>query len=422
MSLDLTLLKLLKHRENYEKYARAIPEGAIEPHTKVLLKDLGMFFKENSDCNLANVDDFASYFKLAHPKLKAESSAVLVGMIRAAAPDVPPEVAGGLVSRLTSARAAIDMASALEQWNNGDEFDLMRTLRLIADRAPVGQNKMPIVEYDIDAMLLDEENDWGFSWRLNCMNQSMRPLRPGDFGIVAARVDQGKTTWFASELTHMAQQVDVLFPDQNRSIIYLNNEGVGKRIIQRCYQAALNATVTDLVELSKKGTIRADYLKALGGREVIRVLDVHDHPLSSLEDMVARMNPALVVVDMLDVVPFDGSANNGGTRTDQLLEAAYQRARFWAVKYDCAVIAASQLSAEADGNLYPPLASLANSKTGKPGAADWVAMLGASNDPLMRESRWVSLPKNKLARSGFPKDPRSEVIFKGDTARVENPL
>lgn len=422
MSLDLTLLKLLKHRENYEKYARAIPEGAIEAHTKVLLKDLGSFFKENPECNLANVDDFASYFKLAHPKLKAESSAVLVGMIRAAAPDVPPEVAGGLVSRLTSARAAIDMASALEQWNNGDEFDLMRTLRLIADRAPVGQNKMPIVEYDIDAMLRDEENDWGFSWRLNCMNQSMRPLRPGDFGIVAARVDQGKTTWFASELTHMAQQVDVLFPDQNRSIIYLNNEGVGKRIIQRCYQAALNATVTDLVELSKKGTIRADYLKALGGREIIRVLDVHDHPLSSLEDMVARMNPAIVVVDMLDVVPFDGSANNGGTRTDQLLEAAYQRARFWAVKYDCAVIAASQLSAEADGNLYPPLASLANSKTGKPGAADWVAMLGASNDPLMRESRWVSLPKNKLARSGFPKDPRSEVIFKGDTARVENPL
>ena len=422
MSLDLPLLRLLKHRDNYEKYARAVPEGAVEPHTKVLLKDLGMFFKENADCNLADPDSFASYFKLAHPKLKPESTAVLVGMIRASGEDVPSEVASGIVSRLTSARAAIDMASALERWNAGDEFDLQATLRLIADRAPVGQNKMPIVTYDIDAMLRDEENDWGFSWRLNCMNQSMRPLRPGDFGIVAARVDQGKTTWFASELTHMAPQVDVLFPDQNRSIIYLNNEGVGKRIIQRCYQAALNATVTDLVELSKKGTIRADYLKALGGREVIRVLDVHDHPLSSLEDMVARMNPALVVVDMLDVVPFDGSANNGGTRTDQLLEAAYQRARFWAVKYDCAVIAASQLSAEADGNLYPPLASLANSKTGKPGAADWVAMLGASNDPLMRESRWVSLPKNKLARSGFPKDPRSEVIFKGDTARVENPL
>lgn len=421
MSLDLTLLRLLKHRDNYEKFARAIPEGAVEPHTKVLLKDLGLFFKDNPDCNLAKMDDFASYFKLAHPKLKVEASAVLVGMIRASTEDVPSEVANGLVARLTSARAAVDMAAALEQWNNGDEFDLMRTLRLIADRAPVGQNRIPIVEYDIDAMLLDEENDWGFSWRLNCMNQSMRPLRPGDFGIVAARVDQGKTTWFASELTHMAPQVDVMFPDQRRSIIYLNNEGVGKRIVQRCYQAALNSTVSDLIIRSKAGTIRKDYLDALGGREIIKVLDVHDHPLSSLEDMVARSNPAIVVVDMLDVVPFDGNSTNGGTRTDQLLEAAYQRARFWAVKYDCAVIAASQLSAEADGNLYPPLASLANSKTGKPGAADWVAMLGASNDPLMRESRWISLPKNKLARSGFPKDPRAEVIFKGDTARVCNP-
>ena len=65
---------------------------------------------------------------------------------------------------------------------------------------------------------------------------------------------------------------------------------------------------------------------------------------------------------------------------------------------------------------------LSNSKTGKPGAADWVAMLGASSDPLMDDTRWIGLPKNKLVRAGGVKDPRQMVAFEGNIARVTNPI
>jgi replicative DNA helicase len=64
---------------------------------------------------------------------------------------------------------------------------------------------------------------------------------------------------------------------------------------------------------------------------------------------------------------------------------------------------------------------LSNSKTGKAGAADFILMVGASDDPLLRNSRWLSLPKNKLARSGGPKDPRVEVTFDGARSRFNNP-
>ena len=47
-------------------------------------------------------------------------------------------------------------------------------------------------------------------------------------------------------------------------------------------------------------------------------------------------------------------------------------------------------------------------------------MMGSSNDPLMTKSRWISLPKNKLARPGSSKDPRCEVTFWGDRARLED--
>lgn len=423
MSLDLTLLRLLKYRENYDKWARAIPEGMVQASTHILLKDMGMFFKENPDATAAMPDAFIPYFHVKHPKLPDEKRAIHVAMLQSAGTDVPEAVRDGISTRLTNARIAMDMTSMLEKYHAGEEVDLILNVREISDRIPIGGKALPYVTTSIEELLKAEEDDWGFKWRLSALNNSMRGLRPGDFIILAARVDQGKTTALASELTYFAPQVQRLFPEHpDKPIIYLNNEGMGSRIRLRMIQAALGATSADLVAMNKgaPGEVMRRYKEVLGGSENIFVLDVHDRPMSDLEDMVARTRPAIVVIDMLDVVPFDGVVGNNGTRTDQLLEAAYQRARIWGVKYGTIVIATSQLGSTAEGVLYPTLSQLANSKTGKAGAADAVIMLGSSTDGDLAAFRWIGLPKNKLARAGQKKDPQAQVNFKGDTARLED--
>lgn len=420
-SLDLTLIRLMKHREHYEHYARSIVPGTLDKPAEAILKTYGKFFAENPDAKLAQPDAFWPYFKLAHPKLKPEGEAILSRMIQLAGDEVPPEVVPGVLSRLADSKAALEMTSMLERYNAGEEVSITNYLREASDRLPAGKDEIPYANKDIAAMLAEDENDWGLRFRLDCLNKSMRPLRPGDFGIIAGRVDKGKTTFAVSELTFMASQLEAVYGER-RPIIYLNNEGPGGRINKRLYQAALGVNNEELVKRSNAGVLQEQYLAAMGGWDAVQVIDVHDRPLSFLEQVIKRLRPGLVVVDMLDVVPFDGGLMNGGTRTDQILEAAYQRARLWSVKYECPVIAMSQLSAEAEGNAYPTLGMLANSKTGKPGAADWVCMLGASDDPLMDNTRWISLPKNKLARPGVRKDPRMQVIFEGDIARVSNPL
>ena len=420
-SLDLTMIRLMKHREFFEMYHRGIPAGALDKPAEAIIKGYGKFFAENPDAKVALPDDYFPYFKLLHPKLKPEGEAILKRMIGLSADDVPAEVSAGILSRLADAAYALEVTTLLERYNSGEEVSVVHTLRSLVDKAPVGGDAIPYANTDIAAMLEEDDNDWGFKWRLDCMNKHMRPLRGGDFGIIGARVDRGKTTWLASELTCMAKQVRDLFGD-DRPIVYLNNEGPGGRIVKRMYQAALGVDNNVLVELSKAGKLRQAYLDAVGGWDSIQVIDVHDRPMSFLEQVVKRLNPSIVVYDMLDVVPFDGGMMNGGTRTDQILEAAYQRARLLTVKYGHAAIATSQLSAEAEGNAYPTLGMLANSKTGKPGAADWVAMLGSSSDPLMDDTRWISLPKNKLQRPGVSKDPRTAVEFNGNLARVENPI
>lgn len=418
-SLDQTMLRLLKHREHYERWARAVPRDAIQPATLAILKDYQEFFKANPDATVAEPSAFFPFFRLAHPKLKEDKAEMFQQMILASEQDVPVHLLPGVSKLLQDAAAAVDMTKALEQYNAGEEVDLGRVIREVADRVPPdSSNRIQFVRPDIHDLLNKSEDDWGFKWRLSCMNEACRPLIPGDFVIMAARVDKGKSTWLLSEATYWAPQVDLLFPGENRIILYLNNEGLGDRLYQRTYNSALGMSVIGLSELSRAGTLDSEFLKAQGGREVIYIVDVHDRPLSYLEEVVRRTRPAIVITDMLDNVPYDGSVTNGGTRTDQIIEAAYQRARIWGVKYGCVSIAASQLDATADGEMFPKLSQLANSKTGKPGAADLIAMMGFTHDVMLENTRYISLPKNKLARPTGRKDPRAAVTFQGPEGRL----
>ncbi len=421
MSLDATLLKLLKYKDKYELYHRAVPREILEPHTRVLLDDYGKFFAE-SQAPVADPSNFTSWFLLAHPKLKPEAKALLVGIIKNTVEDVHETIERGILGRLEDARQALALTNLLEKYNAGEEVSVSRTVTQLAESMPIDRADLPEAAFDIDKMMDDEQNDWGFHWPQDAINGSMRSLRPGDFGIIGARVDVGKSSKIAHAVSHFATQVDGLFPEEQRTIIWLNNEGPGDRLNQRLVNASLNLNMAEMVEArANKRNLWNEVLAAWGGRRVITVYDVHDRPMSYLENIVRRTNPAVVVVDMLDNVPFDGAVGNGGQRTDQILEAAYQRARIWAVKYKCAVLATSQLSAEAAGALFPGMHTLANSKTGKAGAADFIMMVGHSDDPLLAKSRWLSLPKNKLHRSGGAKDPRVEIPFDGPRGRFNNP-
>ena len=50
--------------------------------------------------------------------------------------------------------------------------------------------------------IVDRISSSGYEWRMDCLNRSLGPLRTGNFLIVAARVEVGKTTFLASEISY----------------------------------------------------------------------------------------------------------------------------------------------------------------------------------------------------------------------------
>ncbi|QVE65540.1 replicative DNA helicase [Ralstonia phage vB_RsoP_BMB50] len=423
--IDVSVLQLLKTRERFDVLHRAVPAKAISANAAYLLKAFGKFFQANPECERIPFDAFHSWFQLTHPKLSDEQRTVWKRSIKEAlTKECDTTVAATLVESLVELATASEMASLLEQYEEG-ELDLTTALRALHDKHfdnLARKVRMPEVLDNISDLLVEDANNVGLHWRLQCLAENIRSIMAGDFIVLGARPDAGKTTTIASEITYMAPQVDKLWPGENKTIAWFNNEGPGKRIKRRIYQAALGMTIKEMWELDQKGQLHKAYAKALGGRgDIIRVFDIHDYWSHEVEDIIREIPMALVIFDMVDNIKFGGDLANGGARTDQALEAMYQWSRILAVKHECAAIATSQVSADGEGELYPNQSMLKDSKTGKQGAADLIIMLGKSNADGLANTRFISTPKNKLSLEGGDKTIKREVVFDGARSRVTDP-
>jgi len=426
LSIEITLLQLLKYRERYERLAKAVPKAALEAKSVVFLDDFGKFFKEFPDIQRIDFEPFMLWFKaFAHPTLTAEQMTLYRALLDPVLnQECEPSLEAGILERLLAAEAIQNLTDLIGRWGEGAEIDVQRAIQTEMGRwehASTRKIRMPWDETDIEEILQDDKDDRGLHWRLACLNRVMRALRPGDFIILAGRPDRGKTTWASSEVTFMAPQLDAMWPGEEREVIWLNNEGPGKRIIGRNFQSALDLTTSEMIELSGAGLLKQLYADAVGGANRIRVMNIHGFDSYEVEAILNRCNPGLIVFDMVDNIKFGGKSSNGGERTDQILEAMYQWARLLGVKHDSVVIATSQTSSAADGIAYPTQPMLKDSQTGKQGAADAIVTMGMVNDPAYVNSRFIGVTKSMLRREGQPQSPHCEVYFDGDHARLRMP-
>lgn len=398
--------------------------NGLDVRTKTIISDMRAYLTE-TEAPEVTIDPFYMWFCLRHPTLDTEQQAVYKALLtRVLTEPVDPMTERGILPRLLSAEYANNVTDAVTKFNNGDEIDIAATIKELSDAHEIDLGKktqVPWVNESIGQILQADIDDSGLRWRLKGLDDVLRPLRGGDFIIYAGRVGKGKTTGVLSEVTYMVPQFDRYYgPNHGRSLIWLCNEGPGRRIVSRAYQSALNATLADLIQWTQDGSLDARYAEALGGNaNGIRVMNVHGFNTYQIESILSKVPPGLIVIDMLDNVKFSQGSINGGDRSDETLEAGYQWARLLGVKYECPVIATSQTNGLAHNMQYPGENLLKGSTTGKQGAAETIIMMGSVDDyPL---SRFISVPKLKEHREGAPVYPRFETVFDGERARVLMP-
>jgi replicative DNA helicase len=130
------------------------------------------------------------------------------------------------------------------------------------------------------------------------------------------------------------------------------------------------------------------------------MIDTVDWSLDDIDSHCEKYKPDIIVIDQLDKVNVKGTF----ARTDEKLRAVYTGAREIAKRRNCAVIAISQASADAQNRNNISFDMMENSKTGKAAEADLIIGIGSNIavDPSDR-SRTLNVSKNKI--TGWHDDP-----------------
>ena len=379
---------------DFRKYRKYIKDHCLQPETKLVLDAITDFYHQFptvSNIDWAALETFIFSKHLTKLGSKVVTVKAVINNCKSYTPTVAyDELIRYFVELDYAARIALECTKIKE--GSAD-------LEQVADLAVKGVKEIGrfvdvesmFVEPDISAVC-ERIATTGYEWRLRFLNESLGPLRDGDFVLLAARVECGKTTFLASEVSYFLPQMPI-----DRPIVWVNNEERSEQVFFRIVQAVLDKTTAEVK--ADPAQAMKDFEEACKGRKIL-VTDGktnHEKPLTSL---FQDIRPGMIIFDQLDKV--HGFSKDD--REDLRLGRLYKWARDLAREYG-PVITASQVSADVDKKEWPSyigLDSLRGSKVDKPGEADAIITIGKATDPLPGEEhqRSINIPKNKMTGLG----------------------
>ncbi|AZF94026.1 hypothetical protein [Pectobacterium phage Nobby_B3] len=408
--MDRLLLAVLKDRSKFRQLRGAVPDDLVGQETISMLAWYDAYFKAFPDKDRVDTESLRSLFNLRVGNTIDENQRAIMGMLfRKLDEPVDQHEVEGITAQLFERDFKGKAAALINRYDNGDEIDLTFELNRLAHenmRRTSASSPASYIDAPIADILNDFQGDRGLKLVTQLLRSSVGGLQGGDSIAVAGRPDKGKTSLLAANLVNFAPQLAGM-DWSGRPMLWLNNEGSGRRIIPRIYQAALKCTFAEMVAKSNAGTLVQEYTDAMHGERIL-VKDMHGSTLGQIEQVIEELNPCVVVFDMLANFRMPGTG--GGNKTDAL-EQMWQETREMAVRHAFVAMPTVQISADGDDQMYPPYSALKDSKTGIQGATDVILMMGALNSIEMDTVRGFSTPKNKRQMQGTPSNTPGQVFF-----------
>lgn len=380
---ELSILKLLLKYEMFQTYCKYVKISPELREIKTLFYALERLHEKFPGTD-KTVEDLEIMVQTSYPNMRQiEKEALHELLTRTSTISVSEEVVDNLLRQVQIRASAHELAlGALEVAEGRRDPSSLgeiweRTQTQSGDES-VADDRCFVTD-DLFELEHSSVMGPGLSWRLDCLNRSLGPLRDGDFGFVFARPESGKTTFLADQCTFMAGQAE-------RPVIWFNNEEQGEKVRFRTYHAALGITQDDLW-VDKKKTLE-EYRKVT--KDQLKIYDDAKIHRRDVERIIGRFNPSLVVFDQIDKI--EGFKAD---RPDLVYGRIYQWARELA-KGQRAIIGVCQADGTGEGVRWLTMAHVAEAKTSKQGEADWILGIGRSHDAGTEDIRYLNISKNKL--------------------------
>lgn len=401
MITELDLLHVLKNKQNYYRFKPFLKEHALTEQGLRIIKDIDTYFKVNTGLTDLDWNTFATWFKLVkNSSLKQADQEIYTKIFN--------NLVSGGTSTSVSSKDILDYFVSLDyaarisdcanQFISGKSSDLSEVQTIMGayedELKRASKRQSNFAKTKLNEVIDKTFRKDGLEWKLEELNVSIGPLHKGDFIVIGARPETGKTSFAVDQTCHMAQQ---LKPDAK--VLWINNEEQGERIILRAYQSVLNMDLPDILKDEAKST--AEYLKKMGKEDRIKIADDTNFTIHDIDAICKDIKPDLIIINVLDPEKI------GGIQGDNEV-ARFKKLSVWArnlAKTYGPVFGIVQADGSAEGQKWIYKDQLYGSKTGLQGEADVIITIGALNDPSFNETRFIHVPKNKLP--GGPKfDPK----------------
>lgn len=394
IELEASLLNALSTKKNYEKFISVLDTKRLIPITASLLKDYDKYYaKYKEDINFETF--YTEFSQNWHKKDLDEGD--LAYYREVVFPLVQKSVAtNNTYISLLEREAAHKIEQSMHNFNEQEIEEIVAEFKKLRNGYTEGVQDSDIFTInDLDLSVLDNSN--GLTWFLPGLQAGVGSHMPGQFWVVAADSDTGKSAFCISQAVHVFKQLNK--QGSKRPILYCTSEDTKEdlacRFLSNLYSDKVHGGFEDIInQYEKVGKNFETNFKA----DLFLGVAIRGHAdLHNIKSKIAKYNPSLIIIDMLDKLSSSdniqdltrlyqdirGIANDGypiigtsqsGNTSYQDKETGEFKHRRWLTDKD-----------------------LANSKSGKQGAAYGMLMVGRDDD--VPNIRYISTTKKKRGRS-----------------------
>ena len=301
------------------------------------------------------------------------------------------EIAKDIMRILSDRDLAQRIAVESTEIFNGKEANFNEIVTMIEKhKSGIDEDKVPAVTTNIDEVLdlLNVTTKWKFN--IPILKECVGGIGGGNLMIAFARPETGKTAFWVSLCAGPNG-----FAEQGAKVHAFINEEPAIRTQMRAISCYTGMTREEIIQ-------EKDIAKRIWSeiKDNINMFDTVDWSIEDIDAHCEKHKPDIIVIDQLDKINVTGTF----ARTDEKLRKIYTNIREIAKRRECAVIAISQASAEADNRNSISFSQMENSKTGKAAEADLIIGIGKNitSDPSDR-TRTLCVSKNKI--NGYHGEP-----------------
>lgn len=393
IQLEASLLKALALKDNYNSFINILDSKRLINITAGLLKDYKKYYdkyKENINWstfyaefayNWHNKDmdehDLAYYRETVFPLIQNA------------------EVSDSVYTALLEREASKKIEDVISKGINQHEIHEILT-KLEEQKAVYCKDKRDEDVFSlasVDCSVLDPSN--GLTWFLPSLQASLNSHMPGQFVVVAADSDTGKSAFCISQAVHVFKQLNK--SGGKRPILYCTSEDTKEdlacRFLSCLYQEETQGFEHIITHFDK---VLSNYKKNFDDSLFIGIAIRGPSDLVRIRQKIDKYNPSLIIIDMLDKL------SNSDNIQD--LTRLYQEIRGIA-NDGYQIIGTSQTGNttyyDKETNEYKHRKwlsdkDLSGSKSGKQGAAYCMIMIG--KDDNMPNIRYISTTKKKRGK------------------------